>query len=61
MKQHGGKRAGAGRKSLPANQRKQVKTVRLKQAQIDALIAEFGRFQDAIETLVNRHLVEDKE
>jgi|GEM_PF-3011998 len=54
-KQRGGKRPGAGRKpryGIP----KEQKTVRLPPEWVAQLIAEFGSFQDAVETLVKLHL-----
>jgi hypothetical protein len=52
---HGGKRDGAGRKprfGIPMEQ----KTVRLPADWIERLVAEYGSFQKAIETLASDHL-----
>jgi hypothetical protein len=56
-KKHGGKRSGAGRKprfSVPMQQ----KTVRLPPEWIAQLEQDFGSFQQAIETLVSRHMLQ---
>lgn len=53
--QHGGKRDGSGRPPRFGSPMPQ-KTVRLPQEWVDALVAEFGSFQTAIETLAARHL-----
>ena len=53
--QHGGKRAGAGRK--PRYGARMIhKSVRLPQDWIEQLCDEFGSFQKAIETLTSHHL-----
>lgn len=57
-KQHGGKREGAGRKPLPPHLRRNQAWVRLEQWKLDRLSAEYGSVQNALETLVNRHLGE---
>lgn len=55
--QHGGKRQGAGRKPR-FSARMTQKTVRLPQQWVDRLVEEFGSFQNAIETLASRHLLQ---
>jgi hypothetical protein len=55
QKTHGGKRAGAGRKSR-LGVRKQQKTVRLHPEWISRLEAEFGSLQRAVEVLAFKHL-----
>ena len=54
-KQHGGKRTGAGRKARFGIRMTQ-KTVRLPQEWVDKLVADYGSFQKAIETLVSSRL-----
>jgi hypothetical protein len=52
---HGGPRPGAGPKPRHGQPMVQ-KTIRLPQAWIDQLIAEYGSFQAALETLVQDHV-----
>ena len=57
-KTHGGKRPGAGRKPRYGTPKEQ-KTFRLPPDWICRLVAEYGSFQDAVESLVKLHLREE--